>query len=265
MGKYNQKLFDSIHLEPQRASDNEDARDYCKKEGDFIELGEFVQERSNAGKRMDLAQIVREYDDYFEALQLVKPHEIQYFKELWRNKPKKLINRDGVSLRPWQEFIFKKYIACKNDRDIVIVCDRVGNTGKTFFCNWLEDVWGAFITSPMKSQDILYAYNNEDIICFDYPRSKDDNFMFSGTIEVLKNGRGRAGKYEGRHIHRNTPASVILFTNSTTGIEIAEHFSNDRIILCYFDSFIYRKMKNDHPYYRYEIFTPQDLITPPSK
>lgn len=67
------------------------------------------------------------------------------------------------------------------------------------------------------------------------PRSNDETFVISGAIETLKNGRGLVGKYEGKRIYRPYPASVIIFTNSYTGMEYASKFSKDRVCLLFFN------------------------------
>ena len=45
--------IDRIHLEPQCATDNSQARSYCMKDNNFKEYGEFIQNGSNKGIKND--------------------------------------------------------------------------------------------------------------------------------------------------------------------------------------------------------------------
>ena len=226
--------IDRIHLEPQCAADNSQARTYCMKDGNYKEYGEFIQNGSNKGIKNEYYDQIVNCTTFDEVLQFIPPRYISYAREVWRNKPIKKDLSNPPKLRQWQQDVLELLLK-PDDRTIYIMCDPIGNHGKTFLCNYLEDYHNAFVCGLMKSSDILYQYNNEPIICIDMPRNNDESFMISGAIETLKNGRGLVGKYEGKRIYRPYPASVIIFTNSNTGYEYATKFSKDRICLLYFN------------------------------
>lgn len=230
----NKMGINTIHLEHQRASDNDQARSYCMKDNNFKEYGEYIKVGSNRGKKNDYYDQIIECSTFDEVLQFIPPKYVNYAKEVWRHKPIKKDITNPPELRKWQKTVLE-LLTKPDDRTIYIVCDPVGNHGKTFLCNYLEDYHNAFVCGLMKSSDILYQYNNETIICIDMPRSNDETFVISGAIETLKNGRGLVGKYEGKRIYRPYPASVIIFTNSYTGYEYATKFSKDRVCLLYFN------------------------------
>ncbi len=228
--------INTIHLEKQRAKNSEDARNYCLKDGDIVEYGEFLKFGSPKAKKDNLRQLIINCESWNDVLDLIatRPGYLNYAKECWRNRPIKKDLSKQIELLPWQQTVLDLLLK-PDDRTIYIVCDPEGNHGKTFLCNYLEDYHNAFVCGLMKSSDILYQYNNETIICIDMPRNNDENFAISGAIETLKNGRGLVGKYEGKRIYRPYPASVIIFTNSESGMEYASKFSKDRVVLLFFN------------------------------
>lgn len=228
--------INTIHLEKQRAKNSEDARNYCLKDGDIVEYGEFLKFGSPKAKKDNLRQQIINCESWNDVLDLIvsTPRYLNYAKECWRNRPIKVDLSNPPTLRPWQQQVLDLLLN-PDDRTIYIMCDPEGNHGKTFLCVYLFNYHKAFICGLMKSSDILFQYNNESIICFDMPRNNDENFAISGAVETLKNGYGLVGKYEGRRIYRPYPASVIIFTNSYTGMEYASKFSKDRVCLLFFN------------------------------
>lgn len=62
-----------------------------------------------------------------------------------------------------------------------------------------------------KTSDIAYAYNNENIIVFDFSRSNEDRINYQ-VIEQLKNGLLFSGKYSSKNKVFDTPY-IICFSN----------------------------------------------------
>lgn len=250
-------LLPTIHLEVQRAKDNDAAKTYCQKDGNnIVEYGQFVQKGSNKGKKNDLYDFVMSASSWNEVLANIKPFQLHYAEEVWKTRPITLpYKKEDFKLYNWQLQLLD-LLKKPDPRTIYIVCDPIGNKGKSYLCNYLEDFENAFVTTPMKTADILLQYNNEPIVAIDMPRYNDDEFHMQGAIEILKNGRGRSGKYKGHRLYRPFDISVVIFSNSRTGLEIAEKFSSDRVVLCYFD----RRPQINEPnisetyyYYKYKI------------
>lgn len=228
--------INTIHLELQRAKNNEDAKNYCLKDGDIVEYGEFLKFGSPKAKKDNLKQQILDADTWEDVLDLIatRPGYLNYAKEVWKIRKPKLIPFTG-KFYPWQQWLFDM-IQQRNYRDIYIICDPRGNKGKSYFCNIMQDSFGALCLSPQKSNDVRYLYNGEEIVLFDMPRTGDYEFYINGVIEEIKNGSVVSGKYEGKRIRVFNPVFVGIFTNSRYGDEIAKKFSADRIVLLYFKS-----------------------------
>lgn len=89
--------------------------------------------------------------------------------------------------------------------------DKDGNGGKTFLCRHLITNKQAFYSIGGKHADILYAYEGENVVCFDFPRSAED-FVCYSVIEALKNGVVTVSKYESRTFMFPIP-TVLVFSN----------------------------------------------------
>lgn len=238
--------INTIHLELQRAKNSEDARNYCLKDGDIVEYGEFLKFGSPKAKKDNLRQQIINCESWNDVLKLIqtKPGYLNYAKEVWKIKQyeenKKLVPFLG-KFYPWQQWLFDM-TQQRNDRDIYIICDPAGGKGKSYFCGVMEDSFGALCIQPQKANDIRYLYNGEEIVLFDIPRNNKYNCY--GVIEEIKDGYVVSGKYEGKIIRQKNPVFVGIFTNSRYGEEIANKYSQHKIVLVYFKSDI-EEVKSD--------------------
>lgn len=134
---------------------------------------------------------------------------LNYVRELYWNKPKpKLFNHK--ELRNYQKIWIDKLLN-QNDRQILWIWDEFGNSGKSTVCNWLLDNKSCYFVDGGKYADILYGYDNEDIIIFDLPKSSED-FCPYKAMEIFKNGRGFSSKYtSGMKVFG--PKKVIVMSN----------------------------------------------------
>lgn len=115
-------------------------------------------------------------------------------------------------LRPWQIEAVKK-LEEQDDRKILFVVDREGNTGKTFLANWLEAVKQARVLSNMASADAKYLMESEDqFVVFDLVRSSLD-YVNYGCIEEIKNGCFTSTKNECRRKVYERVMKVVVFMN----------------------------------------------------
>jgi len=151
---------------------------------------------------------------------------MSFARDVFINKP--IIPQEGVILRPWQQKVVKLLTETKpDDRHIYVVYDKKGGKGKTFISKYLYTNYGAYYISPSKSADLLYAYNGQDYIIYDIPRSCDEDYVNWGAIEKLKDGIFFSGKFASGTKYRNKNCHILIFTNNPIP---KDKFSDDRII-----------------------------------
>lgn len=217
------ELINTMHLEPAYGSYDSN-RVYCQKDNNTFEKGTPIINGSNLAGLYD--QIIKS-EKWTDVLKLdgIKSH-LNYAKEVWNNKP--IPRLPKIKPRPWQSTILRLLKQAPDDRTIHWVYDKEGGKGKTYLCKYLVANKNAFYSSPSKGQDILYAYNNQDIILYDIPRCCEEEYINWGTIEKLKDGIYFSGKFNSTTKYRQTNAHIIVFSNSPPP---EDKFSLDRINL----------------------------------
>ena len=91
--------------------------------------------------------------------------------------------------------------------------EPVGNTGKSYFSlNW-SDAGGrrGYVVTGGRHADILYAYEEEKVVFFDWARDSEDSFPYR-VVEQFKNGYFLNTKYESCTRRFETP-HVVVFAN----------------------------------------------------
>jgi len=179
------------------------AIEYCKKDGDFVEVG--VPPRG-PGARSDL----EEFKSSVLAGNLnMKDHRLNFSDVVARypkfcidfvmdHMPKKDV--PAHALRPWQQVLNHDLNLPPDDRTITFVVDLVGNTGKSWFSHYyctLHD--NAQVLLPGKKVDMAYALDPSIRVLFiDAPRSKQGEYIQYDFLEDVKNGYVFSPKYESR-------------------------------------------------------------------
>ena len=101
-----------------------------------------------------------------------------------------------VSLRPWQEDIVD-LVKNQDKRTIDWVVDIEGNKGKTFLAHYLVANDNAYYVRGGKKADIIYAYNYEPIVVFDFTRCQRERIQYD-LIEEFLDGYLFSSKYESK-------------------------------------------------------------------
>lgn len=194
---------------------------YCKKDGDFIELGDvtLVQEQKSKeqGKRNDIEDFKNAVKEGVTDMATLREDHSEVcarhprFVEDYIRDNKEKFTVDLHPLRRWQGELYDKLKLPPDKRKIFFVVDRVGNQGKSWFSRYYCDLHeDAQILAPGKKADMAYMVReNVRVFFLDCPRSKQGEFIQYDFLEELKNGYVFSSKYESRCKKFPTPHIVV--------------------------------------------------------
>ena len=60
-------------------------------------------------------------------------HALELYRKRWKR-----LDVNGVVLRPWQKDLFTIFQCSPDDRTVMWIYDKSGNTGKCWFQNYIE-------------------------------------------------------------------------------------------------------------------------------
>jgi len=212
-----QRLLPRAHWEVARGNDQQ-ASDYCKKDGDFVERGAI----SKQGQRTDLTKIYSAIADGMDEVVLAETYPEQYsryykafgrYKTLKENGKKKTI--PDHELFDWQKTLIDEFNSPADDRTVLFVIDKIGNHGKSWFCfyclNTLENVQ---LIDPGKKADMAYELKQDTkILLVDCARSRVEVLDYH-FLEKVKDGVVFSPKYESTTKFLANNVHVVVFMNS---------------------------------------------------
>lgn len=180
------------------------SREYCKKEGDWVEFGMPPGDRTQ-GQRNDLEEFKKAVKNGMLDLTEIREHHAEVYARYPRfcleyirdNFPK--VQIPDHPLRPWQQRLKDMLDQPADRRKIIFVVDQVGNSGKSWFADWFQkqNETTCQVITPGKRSDMAYMLKpGLKYLFMDAPRSKQSDFIQYDFLEDLKNGRVFSPKYE---------------------------------------------------------------------
>lgn len=215
---------------------NQQAADYCKKEGNFVEFGACP---NNQGRRTDLVEL-QEWITQLDAI----PSErdiARRFPTLWlryHGRVGQLIGHllpeqpliVGGELQQWQQQLHDDLRLPPNDREIQFYVDYAGNKGKSWFCSYMYTTYPneVQILSVGRRDDIAHTIDaTKSIFLFDVPRGGMEHFQYA-ILEMMKNRVIFSPKYQSTVKLLNNTPHVVVFCNEEPAMNA---LSEDRYVV----------------------------------
>lgn len=189
--------------------------EYCKKDGDFTEIGNPPSDKGNRSDLEDFKQSVK--DGIYSLKELRELHSDvcarypRFVKEYLADQ-KAPVLVEPHPLRSWQADLNSVLNLPPDARQIIFVVDTVGNQGKSWFARYYCDMHErSQIIVPGKKADMAFVVDDSTrVFILDAPRSKQGEFIQYDFLEELKNGYVFSPKYESVLKKFKTPHVVVM-------------------------------------------------------
>lgn len=211
----------------RKAPNGQDCRAYCSKAesgiaGTFEEFGQI--QANGKGYRTDLAKVTRDIAEgktEREIAILYPEAVVKYSRGLkeYRNlvTQEMKVPMPRVTLKEWQLYVIERIKAfepfeCR--RKGFWIWSQLSGTGKTTTIRILQSMFGLekIGIGDFRWDDMIYAYKNEQVLCFNIPREHDINDTHRAVLErTTDGGIVLSRKYESKR--KNLDALVIVFAN----------------------------------------------------
>lgn len=210
------------HIEAARGT-SESAALYCKKEGDFKEIGVFP---ANKGKRTDLDKAILWADKFiaengrppsFNELAIHQPNiatKFPRFINVVRARAPTAVLQEG-QVNQWQNALEERLNGPADDRKILFYSDPEGSKGKSWFQRYY------YTKYPGRSQ--LFTFGKRDdtaymidescyVFFFNIPRTAMEHLNYH-LLEQIKDRVVQSNKYESRVKVFTHNTHVVVFSN----------------------------------------------------
>lgn len=139
---------------------------------------------------------------------------LNWCKEVWACRPKYNDTKD-LNLRKWQQALVDS-LKAQNNRQIMWIYDKHGGNGKSVLSNYLIDNHGAFLCNNGALRDISCAFDGEETVIFDLPRTTiaedGKDYVPYRIMEMFKDGRMFSSKYNSC-LKRFKSCKVVVMAN----------------------------------------------------
>lgn len=209
------------HLEIARGTSTE-ASVYCKKEGDFEEYGELIEQ----GRRTDLEEVIR-WGEEFErsngrpatSPDVAREQPQAYIRfprmvRLFEARAEAPTLREGQPTQ-WQAELAAELEIPADDRKVIFYVDSDGGKGKTWFQQWFlsQHPDRVQILGVGKRDDIAFALDvRKSIFFFNVARGGMEYFQYR-LLEDIKDRMIWSPKYQGKMKYLRTNPHVVVFCN----------------------------------------------------
>lgn len=233
-GRVKRKLGLRCHIEQARGSSQQN-REYCSKDGNFVEHGHFPD---NQGKRTDLAALFAWADEFYEeagraptAREVAVEHPVCYVKyprlveTLQLRCPQ--ITLEDQALNDWQADLNLMLSAEPDDRKIIFVVDPAGGKGKSYFQRYLLSHYTerTQLLGVGKRDDIAHCIDvTKTVFLFNVPRDSMQYLQYT-VLEQLKDRCVFSPKYQSTMKILVNKCHVCVFCNEAPDLN---KMSSDR-------------------------------------